>query len=35
MTNVHVPSFTSTISHVHEREPKTVLVARNLVYEKL
>ena len=33
-SNVHV-FFMGTISHVHGREPKTVLRARNLVYEKL
>ena len=33
--NMHVCSFMCTISHVHGRAPKTVLRARNLVYEKL
>ena len=35
MNNVHVWSFTCTISNFHGRAPKTVLRARNLVYEKL
>ena len=35
ISNVHVCSFTCTISCVHGRAPKTVLRARNLVYEKL
>ena len=33
--NVHVCSFTSTISFVHGLTPKTVLCAGNLVYKKL
>ena len=33
--NVHVYSFRCTISRVQRRAPKTVLRARNLVYEKL
>ena len=35
ISNVHVCSLTGTISHVYGREPKTVLRARNLMYEKL
>ena len=35
ISNVHVCSFTCTISHVHTRAPKTVLHARNLLYEKI
>ena len=32
---VHVCSFTGPIFHMHGRAPKTVLGARNLMYEKL
>ena len=35
ISNMHVCSFTCTISHVHRRTPKTVLRSRNLVYEKI
>ena len=35
ISNVHVCSFTCMISHVHRGAPKTVLRARNLVYEKV
>ena len=35
ISNLHVCSFTCMIFHVHGRAPKTVLRARNLVYEKL
>ena len=35
ISNVHVCSFTRTIPHMHGRAPKTVLLARNFVYEKL
>ena len=35
ISKVHVCSFTFTISHVHRRAPKTVLHARNLMYEKI
>ena len=35
ISNVHVCSFTCTISHVHRRAPKTVLGAQNLVYKKI
>ena len=35
ISNVHVCSFTGTISHVHGCEHKTVLRAWNLEYEKL
>ena len=35
ISNVHVCSFASTISHVHGRVPKTVLRVQNLLYEKL
>ena len=35
ISNVHVCSFTRTISHVNRSAPKTVLHARNLVYEKI
>ena len=34
ISNMHVCSFTCTISHVHRLAPKTVLRAQNLVYEK-
>ena len=34
ISNVLVYSFTLTIPHVHGRAPKTILRARNLVYEK-
>ena len=34
-SNVHVCSFTCTISYVHGSTPKVVLCALNLVYEKL
>ena len=33
--NVHHCSVTGTISHVHGLAPKTILRARNLVFEKL
>ena len=35
ISKTHVCSFTCTISNVHARAPKTVLHARNLVYQKL
>ena len=35
ISNVHVYSFTGTISHVHICVPKTVLRAKNLVSKKL
>ena len=35
VSNVHVCSFTGTISHMHRRAPKTVLHAQNLVYTKI
>ena len=34
ISNLHVCSFTGMIFHVHERAPKMVLRAQNLVYEK-
>ena len=34
ISNVHVYSFTHTISHVHGRARKTVFRAQNLVHEK-
>ena len=34
ISNAHASYFTSTISHVHGRTPKTVLRARSLWYEK-
>ena len=34
VSNMHVCSFTDTISNVHGRTPKTVLRAGNIVYEK-
>ena len=33
--NVHLCFVTGTISHVHGLAPKTILRARNLVFEKL
>ena len=35
ISNVHVCSFTGTISHGHGRAPKFVLRAWNILYEKL
>ena len=35
ISNVHVCSFMSTISHVHRHTPKTVSRAQNLVCEKV
>ena len=35
ISNVHVYSFTGTISHVHRRVPKTVFRAQYLVSKKL
>ena len=35
ISNVHVFSFTCMISHVNRPAPKTVLHARNLLYDKL
>ena len=35
VSNVHICSFMSTISHVQLRAPKTVLLAQNFVCEKL
>ena len=35
ISNVHVCSFTSMITHAHGPPPKTVLRAQNLVHKKL